>query len=173
MWIWGFFYFYCHSRWQWSREVTSRKLFRCRGNVHFWNKSTVACSDMLWLILLRCSYLRILAPNGGIIDELERIWKEAVVAWWKYLPGEAEESTKIRSQDIRCSSWDSKSAPPEYKWRAIPLHRLARWMAAAVVEVNSLDIMLSTLAVHESSRNEQTVVLFVHRFSLRYSAWNL
>jgi hypothetical protein len=65
---------------------------------------------------------------------------------FRYLPEGTEEFTKIRSQDSQCSGWDSKGAPPEYKSRAISLYRLARWMAAAVVEVNSLDILLSTLS---------------------------
>jgi hypothetical protein len=173
MWIWGFYYFYSHSRWQWSREVASRKLLCC----HIWNASTVAFSGVLWLISLCFLYLKI--PSVEWWDDwctglnLEGSGRGMIKVLSRWLPGGTEESTKIHSQDIRCSIWDSKSASPEYKGRAIRLGRLARWMSAAVIEVNSLDTMLSTLAVHESSLNEHTVALFVLIFSLRYAAWTL
>jgi hypothetical protein len=54
-----------------------------------------------------------------MINELERIWKEAVVTYFKVLsrrlPGWAEENHKILIQDNRPSDRDLNPRPPEYK----------------------------------------------------------
>jgi hypothetical protein len=55
-------------------------------------------------------------------DELENIWKEAVVAESRYYPsiclGGLRKTTKILSQDIWFPARDSKREHPEY---ALPL----------------------------------------------------
>jgi hypothetical protein len=55
--------------------------------------------------------------------ELERIWKEAVVAYFKvlsgYFPGGTEETTKSLSQDSRSAYRDLILEPPEYEARVL------------------------------------------------------
>jgi hypothetical protein len=59
-------------------------------------------------------------------DELERMWKEAVVAYsklpsWHFL-GETGENEENHNQDSRCPARDSNQAPSEYKSDALPPH---------------------------------------------------
>jgi hypothetical protein len=52
-------------------------------------------------------------------DELERIWKEAVVAYSKYYPGICLQglgkTTRNLGLDSTCLLQDSNRVPPEYK----------------------------------------------------------
>jgi hypothetical protein len=52
-------------------------------------------------------------------DELEKIWKEAVMTKFKvlswYLPGGSEENHKNLSQDSQSPSQDLNLGPPEYE----------------------------------------------------------
>jgi hypothetical protein len=50
-------------------------------------------------------------------DEVETMWKEAVVAYFKILCRNLPEGTE-ENYDSRCSSWDSNHVPPEFKFRS-------------------------------------------------------
>ena len=51
-------------------------------------------------------------------DELERIWKEVVVAWKRYCPSEYLEEERLFANDLNrdslCPTRDSNSELPEY-----------------------------------------------------------
>jgi hypothetical protein len=55
----------------------------------------------------------------SVNDELERIWKEVVVAKFKlqsrYLSGETEECPENISQNIQCPGRESNSVSTEYE----------------------------------------------------------
>jgi hypothetical protein len=60
-----------------------------------------------------------------MVDELERIWKEAVLAKSRYCPGiiyieGLKKTTENVSQCSRCPSRDLNRALPEYEYRALP-----------------------------------------------------
>jgi hypothetical protein len=69
-------------------------------------------------------YLDYIASDGGMVDELERIWKEAVMTWLRYYPGiylgELRRTMKDLSQKSRCPSIDSNRERPEYKSWVLP-----------------------------------------------------
>jgi hypothetical protein len=53
-------------------------------------------------------------------NELERVWKEAIVTYFKILPrhltgGTEENHGKPQSQDIRSPDCDLNPGPPEYE----------------------------------------------------------
>jgi hypothetical protein len=52
-------------------------------------------------------------------DEVERMWKESVVAYFKsttqHSPGGIEETMKDIRQDSQCPSHDSNQALPKFK----------------------------------------------------------
>jgi hypothetical protein len=60
-----------------------------------------------------------------MVDELERIWKEAAVVYSRYYPGICLEwlmnLTKSLCEDNWCLNRDSNGARLEYKARALPL----------------------------------------------------
>jgi hypothetical protein len=63
-------------------------------------------------------------------DELERIWKEAVVSLLRYYRGilleRLRKITKNLSQDSRCPGRNLNPAPPEYGSRALSYASLIR-----------------------------------------------
>jgi hypothetical protein len=62
-----------------------------------------------------------------IIDDLERIWAEAVVACSRYYADiglRTEENHEIISQDSRYPGRDSNRASPEYTFRMLPLQEV-------------------------------------------------
>jgi hypothetical protein len=62
------------------------------------------------------SYIRI-ASNDGMIDELERIWKEVVLTWLKCYcnisPEAVKGTTRNLSQDNLCLARNSNRRPPD------------------------------------------------------------
>jgi hypothetical protein len=54
-----------------------------------------ATSVRVWILLCDALSMRtVRTSNDGIVIELDRIWKEAVVAWWRYSPGSCLEGLR-------------------------------------------------------------------------------
>jgi hypothetical protein len=66
-------------------------------------------------------------------NELERICKETVVTQWRHYPGILQVGQRKTMKNLRTSgmSRDSNRASPEYKSRALPLHRQAYFNTAS------------------------------------------
>jgi hypothetical protein len=62
--------------------------------------------------------------------EFERIWKDAVVAHWRYYPDIFPDRPKKTMENLnqvsRCPDIDSDRASPELNSRALPLSQLLR-----------------------------------------------
>jgi hypothetical protein len=58
---------------------------------------------------------------GLFVNELERIWKEAAMAWLMYFPGIYMEGLRKITKDSRCPDRGSIRTLPEYKSNALQL----------------------------------------------------
>jgi hypothetical protein len=61
-----------------------------------------------------------------MIDELERIWKEAVVTYSRYYRGTYLAGLRNTKKFLSRDSQDSNQAPTEYNSRALPLDQSVR-----------------------------------------------
>jgi hypothetical protein len=84
--------------------------------------------------LRRCQELDYIAQNGRMTDELERIWKEGVVAQSSHyfsirLEGLRKTANKS-SHKSRCLSRDSNGMLVRYELKAVPLGRPPQCLAS-------------------------------------------
>lgn len=83
------------------------------------------------LIMLSCSETKQHRMVWRYMDEVESIWKEAVMASSRYYPSSClvglKKDKKNISQDSQSPGWDSNQASPKYKSQAIPLDQPFRW----------------------------------------------
>jgi hypothetical protein len=82
--------------------------------------------------LTTLKYLDYIASDGRMIDELERIWKKAVMAYSRYYPGILLEGLRNTAENLSPDGWDpardSNDIPPDYEARTLPLDPPVQYM---------------------------------------------
>jgi hypothetical protein len=85
---------------------------------------------------------------GWWMNDVERIWKEAVVAYSRYSSGCCLEGLKKTTWNITQNSWcpdrDSNRAPIECEWRALPLRQPAL-ISVPLINLPTRDVILFIL----------------------------
>jgi hypothetical protein len=70
-----------------------------------WGKVT----GLLWVTFSCCQCLDCIPSIDGMTDEMERIWVEVVVTYWRYYPGSCVEGSQTSCSKLQRSTFRSKS----------------------------------------------------------------